>query len=54
MISYHFIMVTHVATILAMLADQEVRMETEAKVVVEVVVAGVLLIPSLPTISVTL
>ena len=54
MISHHFIMVIQVATIVAELADQEVGMETGANDVVEVVVAGALLIPSLPTISVSL
>ena len=52
--SHHFIMVIKVATIVAELADQEVGMETGAKDVVEVVVARVLLIPSVPTISVSL
>ena len=44
MISHHFIMVIQVATKVAELADQEVGMETGAKDVVEVVVAGALLI----------
>ena len=42
-ISHHFIMVIQVSTIVAELADQEVGIETGAKDVVEVVVAGVLL-----------
>ena len=54
MISHHFIVVIQVATIAAELANQEVGTETGAKDVLEVVVAGVLLIPSLPTISVSL
>ena len=47
MISHHFIIVIHVATIVAELTDQEVGMEIRAKDVVAVVVAEVLLIPSL-------
>ena len=47
-------MVIQVATIVPELADLEVGIETGAKDVVEVVVAGVLLIPSLPTINVSL
>ena len=53
MISYHFIMVIQVATIVAELAHHGVEMKTGAKDVVEVVEAGVLLVPSLPTISVS-
>ena len=47
-------MVIHVATIVAELADQAVGMETKAEEVVEEVEAGVLLIPSLPTFTVSL
>ena len=46
-------MVMQVATIIAEIAEQEVEMETGAKDVVEEVEAGVLLIPSLPTIIVS-
>ena len=52
MIRHHFIMVIQVATIVAELAVQEVRIETGAKDVVDVVVAEALLTPSLLTISV--
>ena len=49
MVSHHFISVIQVATIVAELADEEEGMETVAKDVVEMVVAGALLIPPLPT-----
>ena len=51
---YQIILVIPVATIQADIAEHEGGMETEAEAVVEEVVAGVLLIPSFPTISVSL
>ena len=51
MISHHFILVIQVAAIKAETAEQEATMETEAEPVVEDVVVGVFVIPSLPTIS---
>ena len=54
LISQHFILVMQTATIIAEIAEQKVEMGTGAKDVVEKVEAGVLLIPSLPTISVSL
>ena len=54
MIGHHFILMIQVATIIAEITEQEVGKETGAEAVVEEVVAGVLLIPSLPTISVSL
>ena len=54
MISHHFILVIQTATIIAEIAEQEVGMETKAEEVVEEVEAGVLLIPSLPTFTVSL
>ena len=53
MISHHFVMVIQVATIVAEITEQKVGVQTGVKDVVEVVEAGVLLITSLPTISVS-
>ena len=48
MIRHHLIMVTQIATIVAEIAEQEAGKEGGAKDVVEVVKAGIPLIPSLP------
>ena len=53
-ITQHLILLIQIATIIAEIAEKEVGMVTETEAVLDEVVAGVLLFPSLPTISVSL